>query len=75
MMEFTESPVLILVESRPFGKIMAAEGWRAAVGMFGMDHEPQLLFLSDGVYGLTKDQDIKQIRMYKSTFESVDGRI
>ncbi|MFW9794331.1 MAG: hypothetical protein ACFFEE_08515, partial [Candidatus Thorarchaeota archaeon] len=43
-MEFTEKPVLILVESRPFGKIIAAEGWRAAVGMFGMDHEPQLLF-------------------------------
>ncbi|MHA2044634.1 MAG: DsrE family protein [Candidatus Thorarchaeota archaeon] len=75
MMEFTERPVLILVESRPFGMIMAAEGWRAAVGMFGMDHEPQLLFLGDGVYGLIKDQDIKHIRMFKSTFESFDGRI
>ncbi|MFW9835348.1 MAG: DsrE family protein [Candidatus Thorarchaeota archaeon] len=74
-MEFTERPVLILVRSRPFGKILAAEGWRAAVGMFGMDHEPQLLFLGDGVYGLMKDQDIMHIRMFKSTFESFDGRI
>ena len=74
-MEFTERPVLVLVTSRPFGKIMAAEGWRAAVGMFGMDHEPQLLFLGDGVYGLMKDQEIMHIRMFKSTFESFDGRI
>ncbi|MFX1580363.1 MAG: DsrE family protein [Promethearchaeota archaeon] len=74
-MEFTERPVLILVRSRPFGKILAAEGWRAAVGMFGMDHQPQLLFLGDGVYGLMKDQDIMHIRMFKSTFESFDGRI
>jgi sulfur relay (sulfurtransferase) DsrF/TusC family protein len=27
------------------------------------------------VYGLMKDQDIKHIRMFKSTFESFDGRI
>jgi sulfur relay (sulfurtransferase) DsrF/TusC family protein len=74
-MEFNEKPVLILVSARPFGKIMAAEGWRAAVAMFGMDHEPQLLFISDGVYGLMKDQDIMHIRMFKSTFESFDGRI
>ncbi len=74
-MEFTERPVLILIQSRPFGKIMAAEGWRAAVGMFGMNHEPQLLFISDGVYGLMNDQDIMHIRMFKSTFESFDGRI
>jgi sulfur relay (sulfurtransferase) DsrF/TusC family protein len=74
-MEFTERPVLVIVTSKPFGKIMAAEGWRAAVGMFGMDHEPQLLFMGDGVYGLMKDQDIMHIRMFKSTFESFDGRI
>ena len=74
-MEFTERPVLVLVTSRPFGKIMAAEGWRAAVGQFGMDHEPQMLFMGDGVYGLMKDQDMMHIRMFKSTFESFDGRI
>ncbi len=74
-MDFTERPVLVLVTSRPFGKILAAEGWRAAVGMFGMDHQPQLLFMSDGVYGLMKNQDIMHIRMFKSTFESFDGRI
>jgi len=74
-MEFTERPVLILIGSRPFGKIIAAEGWRAAVGMFGMDHEPQLLFIGDGVYGLMKNQDMMHIRMFKSTFESFDGRI
>jgi sulfur relay (sulfurtransferase) DsrF/TusC family protein len=74
-MEFTEKPVLVLVHNKPFGKILAAEGWRAAVGMFGMDHTPQLLFIGDGVYGLMKDQDIMHIRMFKSTFESFDGRI
>lgn len=47
----------------------------AAVGMFGMDHEPQLLFIGDGVYGLIKDQNIMHIRKFKSTFESFDGRI
>ena len=72
-MEFTEKPVLVLVTCRPFGKIMAAEGWRAAVGMFGMDHESQMLFVGDGVYGLMKDQDMLPIRMFKSTFESFDG--
>ncbi|MFW9768817.1 MAG: DsrE family protein [Candidatus Thorarchaeota archaeon] len=74
-MEFKEKQVLILIGSKPFGKIIAAEGWRAAVGMCGMDHEPQLLFISDGVYGLMKDQDIVHIRMFKSTFESFDGKI
>ncbi len=74
-MEFVEKPVLVLVTSKPFGKIIAAEGWRAAVGMFGMDHQPQLLFLGDGVYGLMKNQEITHIRMFKSTFESFDGRI
>ncbi|MFW9975245.1 MAG: DsrE family protein [Candidatus Thorarchaeota archaeon] len=74
-MEFVEKPVLVLVTTKPFGKIIAAEGWRAAVGMFGMDHQPQLLFLGDGVYGLMKNQEITHIRMFKSTFESFDGRI
>ena len=74
-MEFTERKVLILVNSKPFGKIIAHEGWRAAVGMFGMDHESQMLFVGDGVYGLMKDQDILPIRMFKSTFESFDGVI
>ena len=75
MMDFTERKVLILINSKPFGKIMAAEGWRAAVGMFGMDHESQMLFMGDGVYGLMKEQDIAPIRMFKSTFESFDGRV
>ncbi len=74
-MEFTEKSVLVLVTNKPFGKIIAAEGWRAAVGMFGMDHQSQLLFIGDGVYGLMKDQEIMHIRMFKSTFESFDGRI
>jgi sulfur relay (sulfurtransferase) DsrF/TusC family protein len=74
-MEFTERKVLILVNGKPFGKIFAAEGWRAAVGMFGMDHESQMLFIGDGVYGLMKDQDMLPIRMFKSTFESFDGCI
>jgi sulfur relay (sulfurtransferase) DsrF/TusC family protein len=75
LMDFTERPVLILIRSLPFGKIIAAEGWRAAVGMFGMDHQPTMLFLGDGVYGLMKDQDILHIRMFKSTYESFDGKI
>jgi len=43
--------------------------------MFGMDHESELLFIGDGVYGLMKDQDMLQIRMFKSTFESFDGKV
>jgi len=74
-MDFVEKKVLILITSRPFGKIIAAEGWRAAVGMFGMDHQSQMLFIGDGVYGLVKNQNILPIRMFKSTFESFDGHI
>jgi len=75
MMDFTERKVLIIINIKPFGKIIPAEGWRAAVGMFGMDHESQILFIGDGVYGLIKDQNIVPIRMFKSTFESFDGRV
>ncbi|MFW9958207.1 MAG: DsrE family protein [Candidatus Odinarchaeota archaeon] len=74
-MDFRERNVLILIACKPFGKIFAAEGWRAAVGMFGMDHSAQMLFVGDGVYGLLKDQDTVPIRMFKSTFESFDGRV
>jgi sulfur relay protein TusC/DsrF len=74
-MDFVEKKVLILITSKPFGKIIAAEGWRAAVGMFGMDHQSQMLFIGDGVYGIMKNQDIQPIRMFKSTFESFDGHM
>ncbi len=74
-MEFTERSVLILVRSRPYGKIIAFEGWRASVGMFGMDHEPTLLFMSDGVYSLLKTADEAPIRMFKATYLDFDGRI
>ncbi len=74
-MEFTERKVLVLIRSRPFGKIINFEGWRAAVGMIGMDHEPQMLFMGDGVYALLKNMDAKPIMMFKSTYESFDGRI
>jgi len=66
-MEFTERKVMILVRSRPFGTVINFEGWRAAVGMFGMDHEPTLLFMGEGVYALLKTMDESPIRMFKST--------
>jgi len=74
-MEFIERPVLILINSRPFGRIINFEGWRASVGMFGMDHEPMMLFMGDGVYALLKHMDDMPIRMFKSTYKSFDGRI
>lgn len=74
-MEFTERKVLILVRSRPFGQIINFEGWRAAVGMIGMDHEPTMLFMDDGVYSLLKDIDITPIRMFKATYLDFDGRL
>ncbi|MHA2139989.1 MAG: DsrE family protein [Candidatus Thorarchaeota archaeon] len=74
-MEFTERKVLILVKSRPYGEIINFEGWRAAVGMFGMDHEPTLLFLGDGVFSLLKSADVKPFRMFKATYLDFDGRI
>jgi len=74
-MDFVERKVLILITNRPFGKIIAAEGWRAAVGMFGMDHQSQMLFIGDGVYGIMKNQNIQPIRMFKSTFEGFDGHM
>ncbi|MHA1908701.1 MAG: DsrE family protein [Candidatus Thorarchaeota archaeon] len=74
-MEFIERPVLILINSRPFGKIINFEGWRASVGMFGMDHEPLMLFMGDGVYAVLKNIDDMPIRMFKATYKSFDGRI
>ncbi|MFX1415798.1 MAG: DsrE family protein [Promethearchaeota archaeon] len=74
-MEFTERKVLILVNSRPYGKIVNFEGWRAAVGMFGMDHEPTLLFMGDGVYSLLKTADVMPFRMFKATYLDFEGRI
>jgi sulfur relay (sulfurtransferase) DsrF/TusC family protein len=74
-MEFTERKVLIIVNSRPYGEIINFEGWRAAVGMFGMDHEPLLLFMGDGVFSLLKSADVMPFRMFKSTYLDFDGRI
>ncbi len=74
-MEFTERKILILVNSRPYGKIVNFEGWRAAVGMFGMDHEPTLLFMGDGVYSLLKTADVVPFRMFKTTYLDFEGRI
>ncbi len=73
-MEFTERPVLILIRSKPFGTIFNFEGWRASVGMFGMDHEPVMLFMGDGVYSVLKNMHDQHIRMFKSTYKSFDGR-
>ncbi|MHA2261459.1 MAG: DsrE family protein [Candidatus Thorarchaeota archaeon] len=74
-MEFEERKVLIIVRSRPFGTIINFEGWRAAVSMIGMDHEPTMLFMGDGVYCLLKTMDQTPIRMFKSTYEGFDGKI
>ncbi len=74
-MEFTERKVLVIVRSRPWGMIFNFEGWRAAVGMFGMDHEPSMLFLGDGVYALLKSMDQRPVKMFKSTYDSFDGVI
>ncbi|MHA2602665.1 MAG: DsrE family protein, partial [Candidatus Thorarchaeota archaeon SMTZ1-83] len=64
-----------MVNTRPYGKIINFEGWRAAVGMFGMDHEPTLLFMGDGVYSLLKAADVVPFRMFKATYLDFDGRI
>ncbi len=74
-MEFTERNVLILIRSKPYGKIFNFEGWRTSIGMFGMDHEPTILFMGDGVYALLKEMKDLPIRMFKSTYESFDGKI
>ncbi len=74
-MEFSERKVLILVNSRPYGRIINFEGWRAAVGMFGMDHEPTILFMGNGVYSLLKSADEMPFRMFKATYLDFDGRL
>ncbi len=43
--------------------------------MFGMDHHSALLFMGDGVYSLLKGIDQTPIKMFKSTYESFDGKI
>jgi sulfur relay (sulfurtransferase) DsrF/TusC family protein len=74
-MDFTERSVLVLIKSKPFGKIINFEGWRVAVGMFGMDHESTMLCIGDGVYSLLKNMNDMPIRMFKSVYKSFDGRI
>jgi sulfur relay (sulfurtransferase) DsrF/TusC family protein len=74
-MEFTERSVLLLIRSKPYGAIFNFEGWRASVGMFGMDHEPMMLFMGDGVFSILKGMNDLPIRMFKMTFQSFDGRI
>ena len=74
-MDFTERSVLVLIKSKPFGKIINFEGWRAAVGMFGMDHESTMLCIGDGVYSLLKNMNDMPVRMFKSVYKSFDGRI
>ncbi|RDE10786.1 MAG: hypothetical protein C4K49_12600 [Candidatus Thorarchaeota archaeon] len=74
-MEFKERKVLVLIRSKPFGKIINFEGWRAAVGMFGMDHQPTMLFVGDGVYSLLKAMDERPIKMFKATYEGFGGRV
>ena len=74
-MEFTERTVLLLIRSKPYGSIFNFEGWRTSVGMFGMDHEPMMLFMGNGVLSILKGMNDLPIRMFKMTFESFDGRI
>ena len=74
-MEFTERSVLVLIKSKPYGKILNFEGWRAAVGMFGMDHESTMLCIGDGVYSLLRNMNDMPVRMFKAVFKSFDGRI
>ncbi len=74
MLEFNEKKVLILIRRRPFGTVINFEGWRAAVGMFGMDHSPTILLVDDGVYAALKSMDQKPIRLFKSTYDSFGGK-
>ncbi len=74
-MDFTEKKVLFLIKKRPYGTIMNFEAWRAAVGMFGMDHTPTMLFLGDGVYSLLNEMDSKPIELFKRTYLSFEGKI
>jgi sulfur relay (sulfurtransferase) DsrF/TusC family protein len=48
--------VLLVIKSSPYGRLMAAEGFRIATAMIAMDVLPQLLFIDDGVYCLLKNQ-------------------
>ena len=74
-MGFQERKVLIIVRSKPFGRIINFEGWRTAVGMIGKDHEPTMLFMDDGAYVLLKSIDVEPIRMFKATYLDFDGRL
>jgi len=74
-MDFTEKKVLFLVKTRPYGTIMNFEAWRAAVGMFGMDHTPTMLFLGDGVYSLLEQMNSKPLELFKRTYLSFEGKI
>ncbi len=73
-MDFRERKILVVIKSPPMGSILYAEGWRAATGMFGLDHQPTILFTGDGVYSLLKDMDDRGIRLFKSTYQSFDGK-
>jgi len=48
--------VLLIIKSPPYGSLSAAEGFRISTAMIAMDILPQLLFIDDGIYCLTKNQ-------------------
>lgn len=74
-MEFKEKRVLFIIKTRPYGTIMNFEAWRAAVGMFGMDHDASMLFMGDGVYSLLKSMNSAPIDLFKRTYLSFEGKI
>jgi len=47
--------ILLVIKSPPYGSLMAAEGLRIATALIAMDMLPQLVFVDDGVYCLTKN--------------------
>jgi len=47
--------ILLVIKSPPYGNLIAAEGLRIATALIAMDMLPQLVFIDDGVYCLTKN--------------------
>jgi len=47
--------ILLVIKSPPYGSLKAAEGLRIATALIAMDMLPQIVFIDDGVYCLTKN--------------------
>ena len=55
--------LLVIITKAPYGTTAAAEGFRAAIGLAGMDINTTIVLINDAVFAALKGQNPKAIGM------------